>query len=258
MSRLCCSILLCLTAGRLTPATATDHPNVLFIAVDDLNDWVGCLGGHPQVQTPHIDRLAASGVLFEQAYGPAPLCSPSRTSIMTGLRPSTTGIYGNLNWFRDLPQYRDWVTIPQYFRQHGYTAMTGGKIYHQAKGRFSDAAAWDQQYSTRMGTPFPPRDQRYRHGMHDLFDNEILARLIDWAPIRQPKEQTADWQTADKAARVLQQNTIAPSFWPAAFIIPTCHGTPRRNFSISIHWPTLCCRPACLLIPKTSRLSAAT
>ena len=61
-------------------------PNVLFIAVDDLNDWVGCLGGHPQAKTPNIDRLAAQGVLFEQAYGPAPLCSPSRTSIMTGLR----------------------------------------------------------------------------------------------------------------------------------------------------------------------------
>jgi len=68
----------------------TDRPNVLFLAVDDLNDWVGCLGGHPQAKTPNIDRLARKGVLFEQAYCAAPLCHPSRTAIMTGLRPSTT------------------------------------------------------------------------------------------------------------------------------------------------------------------------
>jgi len=100
--------------------------NVLFIAVDDLNDWVGCLGGHPQAKTPNIDRLAKKGVLFEQAYCAAPLCNPSRTAIMTGLNPSTTGIYCNRGWFRDHPRFKDWVTIPQYFRQHGYTAWTGG------------------------------------------------------------------------------------------------------------------------------------
>ena len=71
---------------------ARQQPNILFIAVDDLNDWVGCLGGHPQARTPHIDALAERGVLFEQTYCAAPLCSPSRTAVMTGLRPSTTGI----------------------------------------------------------------------------------------------------------------------------------------------------------------------
>ena len=63
------------------------HPNVLFIAVDDLNDWVGCLGGHPQAKTPNIDALAKRGVLFEQAHCAAPLCNPSRTAVMMGLRP---------------------------------------------------------------------------------------------------------------------------------------------------------------------------
>ncbi len=187
-------------------------PNVLFLAVDDLNDWVGCLGGHPQAKTPNIDRLAAQGVLFEQAYGAAPLCSPSRTSLMTGLQPWTTGVYGNRNWFRDIPKFADWQTIPQYFRQNGYRAVTGGKIYHQSKGTFSDPVAWDEQYSTQMGTPFPPSDKRYRHGMHDLFDNKILARLIDWGPIEQSTEQTNDWKTADKAAQILQQEHSKPFF----------------------------------------------
>ncbi len=190
----------------------TAAPNVLFIAVDDLNDWVGCLGGHPQAQTPHIDRLADQGVLFEQAYAPAPLCSPSRTSIMTGLRPSTTGVYGNRNWFRDIPRFKDWVTIPQYFRRHGYAALAGGKIYHMPGGKFSDPIAWDKQYSTRMGTPFPPREQRYRHGMRQKFTNEILARLIDWGPITQTTRETHDWKTADTAAQFLQRKHDKPFF----------------------------------------------
>jgi len=131
---------------------------------------------------------------------------------MTGLRPSTTGIYGNLAWFRDIPKYKDWETIPQYFRKHGYMALTGGKIYHMPQGKFSDPIAWDRQYSTQMGTPFPPKASRYRHGMHDLFSNKILARLIDWGPIEQQAEQTNDWRTADKAAQFLQQEHDRPFF----------------------------------------------
>ena len=73
--------------------SATTKPNVLIIAVDDLNDWVGCLQGHPQVKTPHIDALAARGTLFTNAHCQAPLCNPSRASLLTGLRPSTTGIW---------------------------------------------------------------------------------------------------------------------------------------------------------------------
>ncbi len=77
----------------ITGLAAEKRPNVLFIAVDDLNDWVGCLGGHPQVKTPHIDRLARRGTLFTNAHCQAPLCNPSRSSLLTGLRPTSTGIY---------------------------------------------------------------------------------------------------------------------------------------------------------------------
>ena len=80
------------------------QPNVVLIAVDDLNDWVGCLKGHPQVKTPHLDRLAARGLLFSNAHCQAPLCNPSRTSLITGRRPGSTGIYGNLREFTGLPR----------------------------------------------------------------------------------------------------------------------------------------------------------
>ena len=199
-----------------TAQDGADHlskPNVLFISLDDLNDWVGVLGGHPQARTPNIDRLARQGVLFEQAYCAAPLCNPSRTAIMTGLRSSTTGIYGNAgSWFRDKPEFTDWVTISQYFRQHGYMAWTGGKIYHQAQGKFSDPIAWDFQYSLKMGTPAPPPEKQYLHGMHDKFSNTIVARLNDWAPIEESEEETDDWKTAELAAEFLQQDHDKPFF----------------------------------------------
>src|SRR5918994_6253397 len=86
---------LCAATPFPMPASAADKPNVLFIAIDDLNDWIGCLGGHPDVKTPNIDRLAARGVLFTKAYCAAPVCNPSRASLMTGIRPSPSGVYEN-------------------------------------------------------------------------------------------------------------------------------------------------------------------
>jgi arylsulfatase A-like enzyme len=106
------------------------RPNVLFIAIDDQNDWIGHLGGHPLAQTPHLDRLAARGTSFLNAQCNAPLCNPARTAVMTGLRPSTTGIYGLAPWFRSLPGLRGHVTLPQYFSAQGYRTSATGKIYH--------------------------------------------------------------------------------------------------------------------------------
>ena len=105
-----------------------EKPNVIFIAVDDLNDWVGYLGGHPQAKTPNIDRLIKRGVGFSKAYTVAPLCNPSRVALLTGLYPSSTGVYGNRNNFRKtLPNE---VTLMQYFKSNGYNTRGGGKIFH--------------------------------------------------------------------------------------------------------------------------------
>ncbi len=88
-------------------------PNILFIAIDDQNDWIGCMGGHPMVKTPNIDKLAARATLFTNAHTQSPLCNSSRTSLMVGLRPSTTGIHGLAPWFRDVPQWEDLLSLPQ-------------------------------------------------------------------------------------------------------------------------------------------------
>ena len=96
-------------------SAAEAKPNVLFIAVDDLNDWVGCLGGHPDTKTPNIDRLAKRGVLFTNAHCQGPICNPSRTSIMFGLRPSTTGIYMNKPVPWTVPAMGKRVTMARHF-----------------------------------------------------------------------------------------------------------------------------------------------
>tara|TARA_R110002124_G_scaffold85197_4_gene221173 strand:- start:1219 stop:1668 length:450 start_codon:yes stop_codon:yes gene_type:complete len=118
-----------------SPLQAAQKPNILFIAIDDQNDWIGCLKGHPQIKTPHIDKVAARGTLFANAHCQSPLCNPSRTSLMTGLRPSTTGVYGLAPWFRTIEKFKDRVSLPQYLEQNGYKTYTTGKIYHGGYGR---------------------------------------------------------------------------------------------------------------------------
>ncbi len=115
--------------------------NVLFIAVDDLNDWIGCLGG-PAI-TPNIDRLAGQGVLFTNAHCAAPLCNPSRAAIMTGRRPSSSGVYENSQPYLTAPLLEGVTTLNHHFRNHGYWTATRGKIYHGTIGSFADMKNWD-------------------------------------------------------------------------------------------------------------------
>jgi len=116
---------------------APKRPNILFIAIDDLRTWVGCYG-EGQAITPNLDRLARQAMRFSRAYCAAPLCNPSRTALITGMRPSTTGVYWNtINWIRALPNV---MTIPLWFKQHGYYVAGAGKITHARMVRYSD---WD-------------------------------------------------------------------------------------------------------------------
>ena len=121
-------VLLSSAVARMLAGEA--RPNVLLIAVDDLNDWVGCLQGHPQAFTPNLDRLAKRGVLFANAHCQAPLCNPSRTSLLFGRRPSTTGIYGLAPAPRQVEALRTAVSLPQAFAAAGYHTATCGKIFH--------------------------------------------------------------------------------------------------------------------------------
>lgn len=127
-------LVVILLAGFLileSRAENPNKPNVLFIAVDDLNDWVGCLGGHPQTQTPNIDRLAARGILFTNAHCQGTMCNPSRISLLWGRRPSLTGFYDNHYPVSKEPEFLEsHVSLPAHFASSGYKTLTAGKVFH--------------------------------------------------------------------------------------------------------------------------------
>ena len=148
------TILLLFIGYFTSPATGLcdedSRPNILFIALDDLNDWIGCMGGHPQTITPNLDRLAASGVLFTNAHCPGAACNPSRTAIMTGLSPATSGLYENGQKMREILPGTE--LLPQHFRNHDYRAIGSGKMLHY----FIDARSWDKYYPEKeTENPFP-------------------------------------------------------------------------------------------------------
>ena len=180
-------IVVILTVVLLGFAQAQAKPNVLFIAIDDLNDWIGALGGHPQARTPNLDRLTKRATLFTRAYCQAPACNPSRASLMTGILPSTSGVYLNSQpWRAAMP---DAVTLPQHFMKHGYWAGGSGKIYH---GPFPDPPSWNTYWpSPTKNKPNDPQPaKRPVNGIPK-------AAQFDWAPLDVPDEKMGDHQVAD-------------------------------------------------------------
>ena len=105
-------------------------PNILFIAVDDLNDWVGVMGGHPQLMTPNIDKLASKGMLFTNAHCQSPVCNPSRASMMTSLYPSSTGIYFLNPPLENSKESLKSTVMPKRFLEEGYNVQGAGKLFH--------------------------------------------------------------------------------------------------------------------------------
>jgi arylsulfatase A-like enzyme len=149
MTRLAFALLTSLTFC-VTLSAQTSQPNVLFIAVDDLRDWVGYLGQNKQTLTPHLDRLAARGTSFTRSYCAAPVCNASRAALMTGLRPSTSGVYeNNVDW---RPLVSPDKTLISTFRQSGYLTLGAGKIYH---GGFDRKEEWDDYGQPKQNEPKP-------------------------------------------------------------------------------------------------------
>jgi choline-sulfatase len=195
-----------------TPLVASQaaKPNVLFIAIDDLNDWVGCLDSHPQVQTPYIDALAKRGTLFTNAHCQAPLCNPSRTSVMTGLRPSTTGVYGLAPWFREVDGLKDLVTLPQHFSNAGYKTSTVGKIYHGKNWNRSGLKEFDVVAKTEPR--FKPKTKRV--------NTPRGGPGMDWAVYPYDEADHHDWKTASWAVEQLDAKPKEPFFMAVGFSLP--------------------------------------
>ncbi len=200
------SLSLCFVLVLAFEVKAAEKPNVLFIALDDLNDWIGCLGGNPQCKTPNIDRLAAKGVLFTHSYCAAPVCNPSRAALMSGVRPFTSGVYNNnQNWRKAMP---DVVTLPQHFMANGYEAVGSGKIYH---GGFPDPASWND-YLNKTGDPKPTKEV--------LADPHSKAGGIVWGMLDAKDEEMDDYKMADYAIDYLGRKHEKPFFLACGIFRP--------------------------------------
>ena len=242
------SMTLCLIAvAALAPrARAAEppqaRPNVLFIAVDDLNDWINCLGGRKNVHTPNLDRLAKRGVLFTNAHCAAPSCNPSRVAMMTGVAPSSSGIYHNGQQWRKSPRLAKAVTLPEHFRNGGYTAYGGGKIFHALSWitdgygkQQNEAKLWDHYWPSAT-SPMPEPQwptaavakraaNGYLHSKPIAVGKEIKGRpphFFDWAPDDQPESGTADYQVVDWAIGELAK-TARQTVFPRGRYFSTAH-----------------------------------
>jgi len=177
------------------------RPNVLFIVVDDLNDWVGPLGGHPQSKTPNIDALAKRGTLFSNAHAQAPVCNPSRVSLLMGLRPSSSGVHDNTDAMEQSPALTDLASLPEWLSQKGYVTKGCGKVFHASSGeeRFD-------QYGPSGGQGPLPRKRL-------LMTNEASgSRLWDLGSYPGEEAQYHDVINSRWASEQLLQTHTSPLF----------------------------------------------
>lgn len=183
------------------------HPNVLFISLDDMNDWVEPLSGNDQTITPRLSRFADEAVNFTKNYCPSPGCNPSRSALLTGLHTYSSGMYSNYQDWRDVPRLQEVQTIGQYFRENGYYTAGAGKIFHYGQ---VDTLGWDAYYPSIL-KPMP----------NDIFPEirpanmptfEHMYSMFDWAGLPISDEETGDFESVNYISKQLEKEHEKPFF----------------------------------------------
>lgn len=205
-----------------------NQPNVLFIAIDDLNDWITPLGGNDQTITPNIDSFAKQAVNFTKNYCTSPGCAPSRASVMTGKYPYNSGMYSNYQDWRKVPKLENAVTLGQHFRKNGYYSAGAGKIYH-----YSHIAprTWDDYFPSQkqnMPKEFIPEDAPV-----NMPPFKYMYNMFDWDELPLKDEETADYQSINYISEQLQQNHEKPFFLACGIYRPHLPWyVPKKYFDL--------------------------
>ena len=208
----------------------TAKPNVLFIAADDLSCALGCYGD-PIAKTPHLDRLAATGTCFLNAYNQLPLCNPTRASVMTGLRPDTIKVYDLDRHFRD--EVPDAVTLSQQFMKHGWWAGRVGKIYHYnvpasiGTDGFDDPPSWQNAINPKG------RDKTDEHLVFNAEPHRKISAALSWLAADGKDEEQTDGMIATEAIKLMEEKKGEPFFVAAGFFRPhTPFVAPKKYFDM--------------------------
>ena len=215
--------------------TAVDKPNILYIAIDDLNDWITPLGGNSQAITPNFDRLAKMGITFTNAHTAASACHPSRIANLTGVRPSRSGIVRNdFNYkltngkpaWRLNPILKDVITLPRFFKNNGYDVIGGGKIYHSLQwspGSMIDRSDWNSYFpSFEQTIPTWPRPEMSLYRSPKWTEKRPLGKngRFGWEPLKEKDEETSDYKVVEWASKELFKKRNKPFFLAAGIFRP--------------------------------------
>lgn len=202
--------------------SAAGRPNVLMICIDDLNDWVGFLGGHPQAQTPHMDKLAARGVNFTNAHCTAPGCSPSRNALLFGVEPHNSGLYPfyNLNHV-DQEVLASYKPLPLLFRENGYETCGLTKVWHNPDRTYRQEEQWDEYNYYGNGNLKLIKKKGY---VPEPYNKRTIA-----CPVSNPLEDFQDFLSAQHAVRFLERKHEHPFFLAVGFILPHASFLPPEE-----------------------------
>ncbi|VGO16443.1 Arylsulfatase [Pontiella desulfatans] len=214
------AILILLFSCSITVVLASERPNILFIAIDDMNDWTGFLGGHPQAQTPSMDRLAKKGVNFTNAHCSAPGCSPSRNALLYGAEPFNSGLYA----FYDQEGFSNevlegYTSLPELFKNNGYNTYGSGKIHHR---REPTDAEWTEFHE-------PPKTNPLKF---DDVEGYIQGKKgkMRFSPTLNPLEDHTDYKNTSFGVDVLSREHEQPFFLAVGIVRPHLPFTAPKQF----------------------------